>query len=110
MNRCAAIIAPDWVLQHGKMVSELRPAGANKGNAVESFLACAPFSGRRPAVIGDDLTDEAMFRVANARRGKSIRIGPLSAETSARYGISSRWTFGGFSERSSNSVFTFHFH
>lgn len=88
MQRCATIIAPDWVVQHGKMVTELRPANANKGNAVETILACQPFNGRRPVVVGDDLTDEAMFRVANARKGKSIRIGSLSAGTSARYGMS----------------------
>lgn len=88
MQRYATIIAPDWTLQHGKMVTELRPASANKGNAVEAILACQPFNGRRPIVVGDDLTDEAMFRVANARKGKSIRIGSLSDGTSAHYGIS----------------------
>lgn len=89
MDRYAVIVAPDWALQHGKMVTEFRPARANKGHAVESFLTCEPFDGRRPLVIGDDLTDETMFRVANTRRGKSIRIGPLSAETSAHYGLTS---------------------
>jgi trehalose 6-phosphate phosphatase len=70
------------------MVTELQPARANKGNAVE-FLAWEPFTSGRPVVVGGDLTDEALFRVANARKGKSIRIGPLSAETSARYSVTS---------------------
>lgn len=65
----------DFTLQRGKMVFEIRPAHADKGGALQAYLGEAPFQGRRPIAIGDDLTDEAMFKVANALGGHSVRIG-----------------------------------
>lgn len=65
----------DYALQRGKMVIEIRPARASKGEAIRAFLKEEPFRGRKPITIGDDLTDEAMFEVANELGGLSIRIG-----------------------------------
>lgn len=89
MLRHAAAAGPQWTLQRGKMVVEIRPAKADKGDAVEAFLACGEFRGRRPLAIGDDLTDEAMFCVANEHQGYSIQIGSPSTETAARGFLSS---------------------
>jgi len=89
MQRFANRAGPDWTLQHGKMVLEIRPAIANKGDALESFLAAPPFNGRHPVAIGDDLTDEAMFGVANQLGGYSVRVGPPAAGTAARGTLSS---------------------
>lgn len=80
---------PDYALQRGKMVIEIRPARASKGAAVRAFLSEAPFAGRKPITIGDDLTDEAMFKVANELGGLSIRIGEPAGETAAKTVISS---------------------
>ena len=44
------------------MVCELRAPGGGKGEALTAFLAEAPFAGRRPVMVGDDLTDEDGFR------------------------------------------------
>ncbi|PYE89206.1 trehalose-phosphatase [Phyllobacterium leguminum] len=75
MDEIAAIAGPGWTLQQGKMVVELRPAVHDKGHALETFMAIPPFVTRRPLAFGDDVTDEAMFKAANARGGFSVRIG-----------------------------------
>lgn len=74
---------PDFTLQHGKMVLEIRPALASKGDALRAFLAEEPFEGRLPIAIGDDITDESMFRVANDLGGYSIRISEAPGGTEA---------------------------
>lgn len=84
MHAFAEDAGPDWALQLGKMVYEIRPARASKGDAVERFLAEQPFHGRLPITLGDDLTDESMFAVANARGGLSFRVGHLDAKTCAQ--------------------------
>ncbi len=75
MEEAAKKAGSEFALQRGKMVIELRPARASKGEAVKRFLSEAAFAGRLPITIGDDLTDEAMFRAANELGGHSIRIG-----------------------------------
>lgn len=75
---------PELLLQTGKMVVEIRPAGPDKGKVIEAFMAEAPFAGRTPVFVGDDVTDEAGFAVVNALRGHSIRIGgkePTAAQS-----------------------------
>lgn len=76
-KRLEALVAsvPEYGVKRGKMVWELRPAGCDKGRAIEAFLAEAPFADRQPVFVGDDLTDEDGFQVVNQRDGYSIRIG-----------------------------------
>jgi trehalose 6-phosphate phosphatase len=74
---------PGFAVQLGKMVVEVRPAGADKGQAVDLFLQSPPFRGRRPIVLGDDWTDEPAFAVANTHGGRSIRIGEAERVTQA---------------------------
>lgn len=83
MRTYAEKAGPDWALQFGKMVIELRPAGANKGGALERFMKTESFANRLPVALGDDLTDEAMFAIANARGGLSFRIGSDAVQTCA---------------------------
>jgi trehalose 6-phosphate phosphatase len=63
------------VLQHGKCVVELKPAGQNKGSAVDAFMRQPPFRGRLPVYLGDDATDEHAFAVVNVLGGHSIKVG-----------------------------------
>lgn len=65
----------------GKSVVEIRPAGADKGAAVEFFLRDGLFGGRRPLAVGDDVTDEAAFAAALAARGSAVKVG--EGETTA---------------------------
>lgn len=74
----------DFVLLRGKMVVEVKPAGIDKGCAIEQFMEAPPFSGRRPVFAGDDVTDEPGFAAVNARGGDSIWVGG-DAATAARY-------------------------
>ncbi|MBT2145510.1 MULTISPECIES: trehalose-phosphatase [unclassified Rhodanobacter] len=66
---------PGYELQPGNLVLEFKPAGVDKGRAVLELLQHAPFAGRRPVYLGDDLTDEHAFASINARDGLSVRIG-----------------------------------
>jgi trehalose 6-phosphate phosphatase len=66
---------PDYELQPGKLVLEFKPAGMDKGRAVLELLQRAPFAGRLPVYLGDDLTDEHAFASTNRQRGLSVRIG-----------------------------------
>ncbi len=71
-------------LQRGKFVFELRPAGYSKGGAIEAFMSEAPFRGRTPVFIGDDVTDEDGFAVVNQLDGISMHVGDPAGSV-ARY-------------------------
>jgi len=77
---------PGFRVLAGKMVFEVEPAGFDKGTAVAAFMAEAPFIGRVPVFVGDDLTDEYGFAAAEALGGISVLVGPPRA-TRARYRI-----------------------
>jgi trehalose 6-phosphate phosphatase len=76
MRALAADLGDAFELQTGKFVMELKPSGKDKGSAIAEFAADAPFAGRRPVFIGDDLTDEPGFEVVNRIGGHSVKVGP----------------------------------
>ncbi|MDR8470956.1 trehalose-phosphatase, partial [Acinetobacter baumannii] len=65
---------PLLALQLGKCVVEIKPRGVNKGEAITAFMQEAPFAGREPVFVGDDLTDEAGFSVVNQLQGMSVKV------------------------------------
>ncbi|MCF7222398.1 trehalose-phosphatase [Marilutibacter chinensis] len=79
---------PDYEIQHGKQVLEIRPAGDDKGTAIAAFLEAYPFRGRMPVFAGDDVTDEHGFEIVNRLSGVSVLVGDRT-ETSARYRLES---------------------
>lgn len=74
---------PLLALQLGKCVVEIKPRGVNKGEAITAFMQEAPFAGREPVFVGDDLTDEAGFSVVNQLQGMSVKVG--AGETQAHW-------------------------
>lgn len=69
---------------HGKMVSELAQRAHDKGTAIAAFSNVAPFAGRVPVMVGDDVTDEDGFRTARELGGIAIKIGEGPTDASHR--------------------------
>ncbi|GAC1455122.1 MAG: trehalose-phosphatase [Steroidobacteraceae bacterium] len=69
--------------QRGRMVVELTPGAVSKATAIAEFMRQAPFQGRRPLYVGDDLTDEPAFEWVNAAGGISVAV-DVAPPTSAR--------------------------
>lgn len=83
LERAAAELGDGYRVRSGKMVYELVPDGSDKGKAISALLALAPFRGRQPVFIGDDVTDEDGFRAVNERGGISVKVG--QGRSAARY-------------------------
>jgi trehalose 6-phosphate phosphatase len=72
----AALIAgaEAFELLQGNMMWEVRPRGVHKGTAVAALMDRAPFAGRLPVFLGDDVTDEDGIEAAVAMGGAGIRV------------------------------------
>jgi trehalose 6-phosphate phosphatase len=56
------------------MLWEVRPQGMDKGKALRALMERAPFAGRKPVFIGDDVTDEAAISAARALCGAGFQV------------------------------------
>ena len=70
-------------LLEARMAWEVRPRGASKGTAVRALMARAPFAGRRPVFIGDDVTDEEGMAAAREFGGLGLRLQDAFGEPEA---------------------------
>ena len=66
--------APIEVLP-GKCVCEIKQAGFDKATGVRELMTHAPFSGRYPIFIGDDVTDESVFAAMPDLGGLAFSVG-----------------------------------
>jgi trehalose 6-phosphate phosphatase len=58
----------------GKSMFEVKRPHVNKGDGVRALMTHAPFSGRMPVFIGDDVTDEAAFAALPELGGKGFSV------------------------------------
>jgi trehalose 6-phosphate phosphatase len=56
------------------MLWEVRPSGMDKGKALRALVARAPFAGRKPVFIGDDVTDNDAIFAARALGGAGFQV------------------------------------
>lgn len=70
----------------GKMVTELTLGVRTKGDALKTFMHEAPFRGRAPVALGDDITDEDAFAAARELGGFGILVG-APRKTVATHGL-----------------------
>lgn len=63
------------VLVRGRRVFEIMARSVSKGTALTDFAAHPPFVGRRPVMIGDDVSDESAFVAAERIGGAALRVG-----------------------------------
>jgi trehalose 6-phosphate phosphatase len=66
--------APIEVLP-GKCVCEIKHSGFTKASGVRELMAHAPFRGRKPLFIGDDVTDETVFAIVPDFDGAAFSVG-----------------------------------
>jgi trehalose 6-phosphate phosphatase len=59
----------------GKFVFEVKHSDFNKASGVRALMRRAPFAGRRPLFIGDDVTDESVFAIMGEYDGTAFSVG-----------------------------------
>lgn len=72
-----SLVAEDplaFTLLEARMAWEVRPRGASKATAVRALMDRAPFAGRIPLFIGDDVTDEEGMAAARNAGGEGLRL------------------------------------
>ena len=77
---------PGFRLLRGKMVAELSASHRTKGDALDDFMLEAPFKGRLPVFVGDDVTDEDGFAAVLRMNGIGIKIGAGTTSATHRVG------------------------
>ena len=70
----------------GKSVLEIKHAGFTKATGVRELMSRAPFKGRRPLFIGDDVTDESVFDIMPDFSGFSFSVGRAARAVSGHFG------------------------
>lgn len=87
-QKAQARLGKGYKILSGKSVVEVLPADANKGAAIARYMRHAPYFGRIPVFLGDDVTDESGFKTVNAMGGVSVVVGSRTP-SEARYRLAS---------------------
>ncbi len=73
----AAVASDALEVLHGKCVIEIKSGKVNKGEAVRELMGSPPFFQRMPLFVGDDATDESVFRILPELGGVGYSVGKL---------------------------------
>ena len=65
---------PHLIVCKGRKVFEVVPRQVSKGAALETILALPTFHGRRPVMIGDDVSDQSALDAAIRLNGVALRV------------------------------------
>lgn len=65
-----------FTILESKMAFEVKPRSSTKGRAVALLMEEAPFAGRVPVFVGDDITDEDGIAMAKRLGGFGLRVRP----------------------------------
>ncbi|EFH11745.1 trehalose-phosphatase [Pseudoroseomonas cervicalis ATCC 49957] len=68
------VAGSDFQVMPAHAAAELRPKGLDKGSAVRWLMRHAPFAGRQPVFIGDDVTDQFGIDACAELGGTGYRI------------------------------------
>jgi trehalose 6-phosphate phosphatase len=82
---CGELPAGTVEILPGKAVIEIKKSGFNKGTALRDLMAHAPFAGRRPIFVGDDVTDDAAFAAVPEFDGIAISVGRMVPGVAQRF-------------------------
>lgn len=80
LRRALAALVPaggPLALLAGHALFELKPRAVGKHAAVAALMAVAPFRGRLPIFVGDDVTDRDGFAEVERRGGYAVHVRPL---------------------------------
>jgi len=86
VRTAAAQLGPAYEVIEGSKVVELKPAGSTKATAIDAFMKEAPFKGRMPVFLGDDVTDFDGFAAVRNYGGMDVAVGDR---------VSARWYLEG---------------
>jgi trehalose 6-phosphate phosphatase len=70
----------------GKFVCEIKYAGVTKATGVIELMNHAPFNGRRPVFLGDDVTDETVFAIMPGMGGLAFSVGRHAQGVAGHFG------------------------
>jgi trehalose 6-phosphate phosphatase len=101
----ALLEAPGWAMLQGHSVVEAKPSRVSKASALSAFMAEAPFAGRVPVMIGDDVTDEDAIDAATAGGGFGVIVGAEGTyATQARHRLKGPPEVGQWLARSAREI------
>jgi trehalose 6-phosphate phosphatase len=72
---CGAYPAKSLEVLPGKAVIEVKGRSFDKGTGIREIMKLAPFHGRKPIFIGDDVTDQAAFEIMPDLGGLGFSVG-----------------------------------